>query len=469
MNSRGKIHGSACPTAFSFLPTTTTAAAMDARAPPFSLLEFGDLVSAALASPDIPPLASALPVPREFTTAPTVPTTRRSLLSRVKHALTLVSLRSSSTTHPRRAASEPARELPRRRARSPAYRIPELQRLSSFNAFDTTNPKDASAFEPAVPLVMQYERVYGLSVPSLPSYSAHSSSPSPSSAYYDSTPPTSTSSCSSASSYPPTPSTLSPVVESTSEDACTSRWSLSSHACSEAEPVFLTKPTQTPTPPPTLRRRRTRLSFGLGLRLHLLPPAKPVPVCPLPPLPSHASLLPFSQPSFDAFSSPSAFSHVASRHTFTAPTPTPTAHPGQRASRSLSLRSVRSLPFSLSRSPLHDEETRSLTTRAQARPSARSGRRAPVPSLLDAFPVPPSSLPSSPHSSPSKSVKSASSSPSKRPRSPFPFRHPFPIPGAYPPSPPRFFPFDDDDGDFEEEDEEGEDGDVFHSACSDAF
>ncbi|KAJ7152517.1 hypothetical protein C8R46DRAFT_1228742 [Mycena filopes] len=458
---------------------------MDARAPPFSLLEFGDLVSAALASPDIPPLATALPVPRESTATPTATKTRRSLLSRVKHAL--VSLRfPPSTTHPRRAASEPAPEPPHRRARSPAYRIPELQRLSSFNAFDTSNPKDASAFEPAVPLVMQYERVYGLSVPSLPSYASYSS-PS-SSAYFDSSPPSSTSSCtSSGSSYPPTPSILSPVFESSSEDACTSRWPLASSAFSDAEPVFLTKPTQTPTPTLTLRRRRTRLSLGLGLRLGLLPPAKPLPVCPLPPLPSHASLLPFSQPSFDAFSSPSAFSHVASRHTFTAPTPTPTAHPDQRPSKSL--RSVRSLPFSLSRSPLHDEDTRSLTTRA--RPSARSGRRAPVPSLLDVFPVPPSSVPSSPYSSPSKSVKSASSSPSKRPSSPFPFTRPISIsiPGAYPPSPPRFFRFSDDD-DFDTQDDgkpqeeegsaevgaEGDRGeeveveeDIFHSACSDAF
>ncbi|KAJ7152537.1 hypothetical protein C8R46DRAFT_1228757 [Mycena filopes] len=421
----------------------------------------------------LPPLTSALPVSREYTTTPTAPTTRtRSLLSRVKHAL--ASLRSPpSTTNPRRAASEPAVPDTHRRTRSPVYRIPELQRLSSFNAFDAALlTTKADVFAPALPLVMQYERVYGQSVPSLPSYSAYSSPPSASSAYTDSSLSTSTSSCSSShSSYPPSPpmTTLIPACESSSEDACTSRWSLSSSAFSDAEPVFLTKPNSRPTPTPTLRRR-TRLSLGLGLRLHLdrsvLPPAKPVPVCPLPPLPAYAS----SPHSWAAFSPSSA------RHTSTLPTPT--AHADQRAS-SKSLRSVRSLPFSLSRYPLHDEDTRSLTTRA--RPSVRSGRRAPVPSLLDAFPVPPSSVPSSLHSSPLKSVKSASasSSPSKRPRSPFPFTRP--IPGAYPPSPPRFFPFgDEDDADSHEDEgaegeedsgEQGEDrdGDVFHSACSDAF
>ncbi|KAJ7159528.1 hypothetical protein C8R46DRAFT_1286768 [Mycena filopes] len=296
---------------------------MDARAPPFSLLEFGDIVSAALASPDIPPLASAS--------------------SSLSHAL--VSLRSSSsTTLPRRAASEPAPEpATHRRARSSVYCIPEMQRLSAFNAFDTATPKDASAFEPAVPLVIQYERVYGQSVPSLPSYASYSSSPSASSAYTDSSPSTSTSSCSSGSSYPPTPSTLSPVSES-----CESRWSLSSSACSDADPVFLTKPNSGNSRPPptqmetpTLRRRRTRLSLGLGLRLHLgrgvLPPAKPVPACPLPPLPAYAS----------------------SRHTSTPPTLT--AYADQRAK---SLRSVQSL-HSFHISPLHDEEAGSLTTRAR--------------------------------------------------------------------------------------------------------
>ncbi|KAJ7152502.1 hypothetical protein C8R46DRAFT_1042765 [Mycena filopes] len=459
---------------------------MDARAPPFSLLEFGNLVSAALASPDIPPLASALPVSRESTTAPTAHTahtTRRSLLSRVKHAL--VSLRTPPTTNPRRAASEPARAPPHRRARSPAYRIPELQRLSSFNAFDTTNPKDASAFEPNVPLVMQYERVYGLSVPSLPSYSLRTSTSSP---------PSSTSSCtSSGSSYPPTPLTLTPVSEAFSEDVCTSRWSLSSSStCSDAEPVFLTKPNSSnsrpaPTPTPTLRRCRTRLSLGLRLRLHLLPPAKPVPACPLPPLPAYASSRHTSTPP-----TPTVYANQrVSRHTFSA-SPAPTAHADQHAP-SRSLRSVRSLhSLRVCHSPLHDEETRSLTTRA--RPSARSGRRAPVPSLLEAFPVPPNSVPSSPYSSPAKSSKSASSSPSKRPRSPFPFTRPIPIsiPGAYPPSPPRSSAFGDydegydddfdaqDDGDDLEqggEEEKGTEGnggeeveeDVFHSACSDAL
>ncbi|KAJ7152510.1 hypothetical protein C8R46DRAFT_1357530 [Mycena filopes] len=396
---------------------------MDARAPPFSLGEFGDLVSAALASPDIPPLTSALP-PRQTRA-------RLSALSSFHHQSP-------------RVASEPAREPPHRRARSPAYRIPELQRLSSFNAFDTTNPQDASAFEPALPLVMQYERVYGQSAPSLPSYAYSSSSPSASSAYTDSSPSTSTCSCSSSnSSYPPSSpmTTLSPVCESSSEDACTSRWSLSSSACSDAEPVFLTKPTETPTPAPTLRRRRTRLS--LGLRLHLgggvLPPAKPVPACPLPPLPFHHS----PPPSSDAFSTSSASSH----HTFTALAPTPTA-PAK------SLRSVRSL-HSLPVSPRDHEDARSLMS-ARQRPSARSGRRAPIPSLLDAFPVPPSSVPSSPPSSPSKS---ASSSLSKRPSSPFPFTRPIPIsiPGAYPPSP--------GSSDAAEEDEDDE----FHSACSDAL
>ncbi|KAJ7159526.1 hypothetical protein C8R46DRAFT_1038829 [Mycena filopes] len=469
---------------------------MDARAPPFSLLEFGDLVSAALASPDIPPLASAIPVP-QATTTPTAPTTRtRSLFSRVKHALTLVSLRSPhSTTNPRRGASAPAVPDTHRRTRSPTYRIPELQRLSAFSAFDAAPlTAKADAFEPALPLVMQYERVYGQSVPLLPSYSAYSS-PSASSAYCDSSPPTSTSSCtSSGSSYPPTPLTLSSV----SEDPSESRWSLSSCADSDVNDVFLNVQhlKQVPTPTPTLRRR-TRLSLGLGLRFHLgrgLPPAKPVPACPLPPLPFPHSHPPSSDAFSQAFSDTSStFSpSPTSRHTFTAPTPTPTAHAEQPASRSL--RSVQSL-HSFRVVPLHDEETRSLTTRA--RPSARSGRRAPVPSLLDAFPVPPSSLPSSPFKPPLSRVESFSdrrrvvdlqeeeaehSMTRARPHSPFPFTRPIPttipiaIPGAYPPSPPRFSAFGDDD-DFdaqddvshEEEGAEGEDGDVFHSACSEAL
>ncbi|KAF7367653.1 hypothetical protein MSAN_00829000 [Mycena sanguinolenta] len=202
-------------------PFVVAASSSSPRAPPFSLVEFGNLVSAALDSPfpilssDSSPLFS---VPYNMET----PQETEQSGSRVRQIIRKFKKRATALVK-----RPSARSVTSIRARSPEYRIPELRLSSSVSCAD---------FVPYLPLVAQYERASHLrqlsstcrSTPSLPtqrplktlydtSNASHSSfvhSPSASSC--------SSASTSSESQYPTTP--LNPVFE---ETALIRRWSSS--------------------------------------------------------------------------------------------------------------------------------------------------------------------------------------------------------------------------------------------------
>ncbi|KAJ7038661.1 hypothetical protein C8F04DRAFT_1231844 [Mycena alexandri] len=405
-------------------PTTTTAMQVDAsRAPPFSLLEFGDLVSAALASPDpIRPLSAASPSlfsltlpPRETDTRSV--TTNVTSRRRVRTLLTKFKKRASSAFAFVALYAPSTRPLSR--PKSPAYRIPEL-RLSvsastahlassspsaSATVADADDADDAEAeadarFAPTLPLVMQYERAYGKSVPELPlrgypSYSRlHSASSSPS---------TSTSSCScssSGSSYPTTPTALSTVSESSSsasecEDG-RSRWSASVCSGDESASASASPPADEDAfvvPPPTTHVLRRRTSTRARLARALLPPPKPVPSLPLPPLPPIPPM-PTMPTKYATFSASSNSNSRALIPSFSSNSSAAAAPPS--LARAPPLRSTKSLAPAPGPPALARPKTPTPGSSASLRRGRSAQRQRERQSLLDAFPVPPAFTPPSP-------------------------------------------------------------------------
>ncbi|KAJ7912974.1 hypothetical protein B0H13DRAFT_512886 [Mycena leptocephala] len=318
----------------SLFPTPTmdrSSTASSSRASPFSLVEFGNLVSAALDSPDPLLSFSSSPLFSLSNGTDNAPLEDEQSNSRVRQMLKKFKKRASAFV--KRPSTHPAEET---RASSPEYRIPEL-RLSS--------DVSCAEFVPYLPLVAQYERrtpyIRQISTcRSLPiqyssrslyahSNSSHSSfaaSPSGSSCYSGST--------SSESQYPLTPPAT--VSEKRFPARC---WSAYSTDESLSDPDPFAKPpvrvvARSLTAPTQPLRRRGRLPLS---------PAKPPPGCPIP-----APPLPF--------------------HTY----PARSTHPYRHAQPV-------PLPFPESPSPV---------SRAYARRAARSSV-----SLLDAFPAPPTHMP----------------------------------------------------------------------------
>ncbi|KAJ7612638.1 hypothetical protein FB45DRAFT_874847 [Roridomyces roridus] len=236
------------------------------RAPPLSLPEFVDLVSAALDSPALDPVLSfTSPQPRP------APVERRKSGMRQMFAKfkTLVT-----------RYNTPSRPSVGRHSTSPEYRIPELHLPYTPLAVHSEHhhPYPSRVLNP---------KVYSISTPALPLYRVNSISSSSGNA--------SLSSCSSASSdvqYPTTPLT-------TVSEEGGSRWSACSSTEAEHLPAAAAKPlplrlpsfasipnfhTHTSTPMikesynTTLRRSRTRRAAAQG-------PPVPPPAYPLPPPP----------------------------------------------------------------------------------------------------------------------------------------------------------------------------------------
>ncbi|KAJ7723307.1 hypothetical protein DFH07DRAFT_1067281 [Mycena maculata] len=299
---------------FLFLPPTTTmdpsSFSSSSRAPPFSLLEFGDLVSAALDSPD-PLLSFNSPVLSLSRGSDKTPSEDDQSGSRMRQMLNKFKKRASALV--KRPSTRPS---PRLRASSPEYRIPELSLSASIHNVSCDN------FVPYLPLVTQYERTSPYehpfstfsSTPSLPSqYSTRSLYTNSNSSYSSVVPSPSTSSCSSSSDsqYPITP--LTTVSE---EGYPARRWSASStepdgpSADPFAKPAVCVVPHTFSAPARPLRRRRARLPLA---------PAKPPPTTPIPPPPAkytHPYARAPTPPSLlDAFPAPPAH------------TPTPPATP----------------------------------------------------------------------------------------------------------------------------------------------
>ncbi|KAJ7474252.1 hypothetical protein FB451DRAFT_1398240 [Mycena latifolia] len=258
------------------------------RALPFSLVEFGDLVSAALDSPD--PLLS-FNSSRLFSVGEN-PADGEQGSSRVRQMLKKFKKRAFAFG--KRPSTCPPRPS------SPVYRIPELRLSMSFQNVSCDD------FVPYVPLVTQYERARARpnsplrSTPSLPSHD-HSSSHSlytasnSSHSSFATAPTPSTSSCSSASasisSYPTTP--LTTVSE---EGFPARRWSACSSdsdltpASHGADADAFGKRAVHDVPPsgtfPAAAARPLRCRARLPLAQP--PPACPIPAPPLPlPFPAH--------------------------------------------------------------------------------------------------------------------------------------------------------------------------------------
>ncbi|KAJ7433422.1 hypothetical protein B0H11DRAFT_1939458 [Mycena galericulata] len=307
--------------------------ASSSRAPPFSLVEFGDLVSAALESPDpllsftssqalfSLPYGSGKPRPEDDESGSRV---RQMLRKFKKRAVSLV--KRPSTRPPDRT-----------RATSPEFRIPEL-RLSVHNV-------SCDEFVPYLPLAAQYERMSPYehpisafsSTPSLPT--ARSLYTSSNSSHYSFAPSPSTSSCSSGSTSSDSQYPTTPLTTVSEENCAPRRWSASSSAETDALPSSYTDPfakpalrvvARAPAFPTTGRplRRRGRLPLS---------PAKPPPACPIPapPLPRYAHpycrAQPVSVPASPATPSPTPNSHSKSKSNSRAPSlldafPTPPSH-----------------------------------------------------------------------------------------------------------------------------------------------
>ncbi|KAJ7259787.1 hypothetical protein C8J57DRAFT_1339150, partial [Mycena rebaudengoi] len=252
------------------------------RVPPFSLVEFGDLVSAALDTPD--PLLS-------FNTSPFFSklhpgenaASGEQSIGRFRQVLQ--KFKKHATAFARRSAARSTEEV---RPSSPEYRIPELSLSVSWCG------ASGDDFVPYLPLVAQYERsspyqrpisTYS-STPSLPSQcSTRSLYANSNSSYCSFNPPSpGASSCSSGytsseSHYPTTP------LRTVSEESC-SCWSADSADWDDCptDPFRKTgvhvvcSPSFTPTFPSNARPLRRR-------GLLCLPPSQPPPSCPLPPAP----------------------------------------------------------------------------------------------------------------------------------------------------------------------------------------
>ncbi|KAF8188179.1 hypothetical protein K438DRAFT_1972369 [Mycena galopus ATCC 62051] len=252
------------------------------RASPFSLVEFGNLVSAALDSPD--PLFSSLSLSYG---RQSVLVTEESANSRVRQIIQKFKKRASGLV--RRSST---RTAPVTRATSPDYRIPEL-RLSHHVPCDE--------FVPYLPLVAQYERATRQistrrSTPSLPSqcspkpkplhlYAASHSSfatPLPS-------PTPSASSCSSASTSSTSHGPATPR-NTVFEDTCRlRRWSSETQTDENPTDPFAKPAVPACVPLPRLSRSssasaRTR-SLHRRARIPPSPPRQPPPARPVPALP----------------------------------------------------------------------------------------------------------------------------------------------------------------------------------------
>ncbi|KAJ7637855.1 hypothetical protein B0H17DRAFT_1277770 [Mycena rosella] len=248
------------------------------RAPPFSLVEFGDLVSAALESPD--PLFSN--ASRLFSLDGRGENLQEGDGSSSRVRQMLKKFKKRAATLVKRPSTRPMRPS------SPEYRIPELRLSTCF--------RNASCeeFVPYIPLVAQYERMSPAyrSTPALPTQCAAPSLYTNSNSSHSSFAPTpSTSSCSSATtaSFPTTP--LTTVSE---EGFPPRRWSASSSTDADSEPptprdpfakhalrvvprsklAAYPSPSPSPTRPTRRRRRPARVA-----------PAQPPPARPIPPPP----------------------------------------------------------------------------------------------------------------------------------------------------------------------------------------
>ncbi|KAJ6474434.1 hypothetical protein C8R47DRAFT_1221153 [Mycena vitilis] len=310
-------------------PSSPSSASASTRAPPFSLLEFGNLVSAALDSPDPLLLSPFLSGPAHHSIDSNAHDEQK---RGVRTLLKKFTKRASAFV--RRSSASPTTTRPS----SPEYRIPELRLASASSSASLYTAADADAFVPYLPLVAQYERAsprahaFSRSTPSLPSqYAAHrpnralSTRASTASFSHAVSSPSSTSSCSStstssttsssfsssssssSSAYPPTPLALSTVSESFESEEGPTQWSGSSEDLTlsldvdvageegEEDPFYkprlqilpLSTPLLLPSSKRTLRRThthtRTRRIPGSPPRP---PPARPIPAPPLPSLPA---------------------------------------------------------------------------------------------------------------------------------------------------------------------------------------
>ncbi|KAJ6459623.1 hypothetical protein C8R45DRAFT_553458 [Mycena sanguinolenta] len=302
------------------------------RAPPFSLVEFGNLVSAALDSP-FPILSSDSSPLFSVSYNRETPQETEQSGSRVRQIIKKLKKRASTLVKrpsPRSVTSV--------RASSPEYRIPELRLSSNVSCAD---------FVPYIPLVAQYERASPhvrqlstcRSTPSLPTQRSLKTLYDTSNAFHSFPKSPSTSSCSSGSTssesqYPTTP--LNNVFE---ESTLIRRWSCSTETDESPFDPFAKPPVSMSLPhTPTFIASSVRPYR----RAHLPPsPPNPPPKWPLPALP-----------------------------------PPESTHPYRRA-----------MPLWYSSSESLSE---SLSDSAPASPTLRSRKRT---SLLDAFPAPPTFTP----------------------------------------------------------------------------
>ncbi|KAJ7300826.1 hypothetical protein DFH08DRAFT_1090443 [Mycena albidolilacea] len=303
------------------------------RAPPFSLVEFRNLVSAALDSPDPIPFSESSPL---FSVSYT-PLESEQNGSRVRQIIQKFKKRATSLV--RRPSTRTTAVV---RANSPEYHIPEL-RLSANVSCDE--------FAPYLPLVTQYERRSPYvrpmstcrSTPFLPSqYSLTNLYDLSNSSHTSFTPSPTRTSCSSGSTssesqYPTTP--LNTVFEANRRwSRCSTDETYENPSDPFAKPIVpvscfhtytpaITKPSSRPP------RRRARLPLS---------PTKPPPVSPIPALP-------------------------------------PLPHPYRRAT------------------PLMFPESPTPPSRSRSESVSRSlSRKDSSNSLLDAFPAPPTHTPTPP-------------------------------------------------------------------------
>ncbi|KAJ7763918.1 hypothetical protein B0H14DRAFT_3510574 [Mycena olivaceomarginata] len=237
-------------------PAAAPSSSSSSRAPPFSLVEFRNLVSAALDSPDPIPFSESSPL---FSVSyPPLESEQNG--SRVRQIIQKFKKRATSLV--RRSSTRTTAVV---RANSPEYRIPEL-RLSANVSCDE--------FAPYLPLVAQYERRSPYvrpmstcrSTPFLPSqYSLTNMYDLSNSSHTSFTPSPTRTSCSSGSTssesqYPTTP--LNTVFEANRRwSRCSTDETYENPSDPFAKPIVpvsrfhtytpaITKPTSPPAPPP---------------------------------------------------------------------------------------------------------------------------------------------------------------------------------------------------------------------------
>ncbi|KAJ6569278.1 hypothetical protein B0H19DRAFT_1256926 [Mycena capillaripes] len=401
--------------------------------PPFSLVEFGSLVSAALDSPD--PILFSSPVSYASSSTAALHDAVQSdsyvgvrqMLSKFKKRASALVKRPSSTTQPRAET----------RAQSPEYRhrIPELRLSASLH----TDEDADDAFVPYLPLVTRYERA-ARSMPSLPtqcsshavsqshyhayathSNASHSSFASPTSSSFPSPSlsANSTSSCSSASSssYPTTP--LTTVSKERRWSVCTSTSSAADENPIDpfAKPLYVV-----PASAPGSSNSKSNSNPGFRPRPRRLLPLAPAPApAPAPPLPLPLPPVSVSMPSRE----------------------------GQRQRH----------PYDLPPLPSPTLSSNSSRTRTQS----HRAKKKTVRSLLDAFPAPPTFTPTPP-TTPARTGEGRFAA--QQMQTP-PWLDPESSSASISYSPPSRSRTSHDSGSWHSEVDE--DGDVFHSACSGSF